>query len=85
MEHSRLILTELLHDPASVWFDDVNTPGREDLDDQLEKSLAETSAFLESALGEDRSKWRWGALHQARIEHALGKVKPLDRIFNLGP
>ncbi|MBW1819266.1 MAG: penicillin acylase family protein [Deltaproteobacteria bacterium] len=85
VEHSRLILTELLHDPASVWFDDVNTPGREDLDDQLEKSLAETSAFLESTLGHDRSKWRWGALHQTRIEHALGKVKPLDRIFNLGP
>ena len=85
VEHSRTMLMELLQDPGADWFDDINTPEREDLNDQLEKSLVETSAFLESSLGNDRSKWRWGALHRASIEHPLGKVKPLDLLFNLGP
>jgi penicillin amidase len=84
-EHSRAILMNLLREPDSAWFDNAQTPQRETLADQLEKSLAETAAFLAKELGPDRAGWRWGRLHRAEINHALGQVKPLDRLFNLGP
>jgi penicillin amidase len=84
-EHSRTTLLRLMSDPKSPWFDDVNTPDRENLALILEKSLMETAAFLKEKLGPDPSDWRWGRLHQIEIKHPLGQVKPLDRIFNLGP
>lgn len=83
--HSRVILQNLMSDPGSPWFDNINTPKRENLANILEKSLTETATFLKQKLGPDPSAWRWGRLHQVEFKHPLGKVKPLDRIFNLGP
>ena len=36
-------------------------------------------------LGEDINNWDWGNIHTITYEHPLGKVSPLDYIFNLGP
>ena len=36
-------------------------------------------------LGEDINNWDWGNIHTISYEHPLGKVSPLDYIFNLGP
>jgi penicillin amidase len=85
VEHSRTILLRLLENPRSPWFDNIRTQGRETLQDILEKSLKETASFLKVHLGPDPSQWRWGRLHTVDIKHPLGQVKPLDRIFNLGP
>jgi len=85
VEHSRIILQRLMSDPRSDWFDDIKTPDRENLANILEKSLKETAAFLNEQLGPDPSEWRWGRLHQVEMIHPLGRVKPLDRVFNLGP
>jgi penicillin amidase len=83
--HSRVILINLMSDPESPWFDDVTTPDRETLDIMIEKSLHETETFLKKSLGSDPSDWRWGTLHKMVVKHPLGEVKPLDKIFNLGP
>ncbi len=83
--HSRIILQKLMSDHDSPWFDNIKTPEREDLAHILEKSLNETAAFLKEKLGPDPSAWRWGLLHRVEFKHSLGQVKPLDRIFNLGP
>ena len=83
--HSRTILISLLEEPGSVWFDDTRTENRETLGPILEKSLAETADFLTRRLGPDMNRWTWGRLHQVNIPHPLGRVKPLDRIFNVGP
>ena len=85
VQHSRVILQRLMQDPESPWFDDVNTTDRENLVHILEKSLSETAFFLEDKLGPDTSAWRWGGIHRVKFEHPLGRVKPLDRLFNLGP
>ena len=84
-EHSRGILLRLIQDRESPWFDDINTPSRENLTHILEKSLKETAAFLKQKLGADPSGWRWGRLHQVELQHTLGSVRPLDKVFNLGP
>jgi penicillin amidase len=85
VEHSRIIFQSLMSDPSSPWFDDIHTPKQEKFSDILQKSLLETSAFLQEKLGPDPSDWRWGRLHQVEIRHPLGRMKPIDRILNLGP
>ncbi|MBK5100252.1 MAG: penicillin acylase family protein [Desulfobacteraceae bacterium] len=85
IEHSRVILLSLMSDRKSPWFDDVRTPERETLAGILEKSLNETAAFLREKLGPDPSAWRWGRLHQVEFKHPLGQVRPLNRMFNIGP
>jgi penicillin amidase len=84
-EHSRVILLRLMQNRESPWFDDIRTPDRENLSYVLDKSLKETAAFLKQKLGTDPSGWQWGRLHLVELQHALGSVKPLDRVFNLGP
>lgn len=84
-QHSRVILQHVMEDRNSSWFDDINTPERENLAQILEKSLTETAAFLKEKLGAEPSAWRWGKLHQIEMQHPLGSVKPLDKVFNLGP
>ncbi|MGD9321980.1 MAG: penicillin acylase family protein, partial [Desulfobacteraceae bacterium] len=84
-QHSRVILQRVMEDRHSSWFDDVNTLERENLAHILEKSLMETAVFLKQQLGAEPSAWRWGKLHQIEMEHPLGSVKPLDKLFNIGP
>ena len=48
-------------------------------------SLSEAVSDLRERLGDDLETWRWGRLHQITFEHPLGRVKPLNRIFNRGP
>jgi len=85
VEYAPAILQSLLAEPQSPWFDDVGTPDRETLAEILDKSLNQTHALLTERLGQDPSTWRWGRLHTVELPHPLGTVKPLDRIFNLGP
>ncbi len=40
---------------------------------------------LRQQLGEDSRQWRWGHLHTLEFMHPLGRLKPLDLIFNIGP
>ena len=83
--HSRVALHRLMEWPDSPWFDNVNTPERETLFHVLLKSLRETKEFLKTTLGQDPEKWRWGRLHSVEFVHPLGRVRLLNKIFNLGP
>ena len=40
---------------------------------------------INNKLGEDVNNWDWGNIHTITYEHPLGKISPLDYIFNLGP
>ncbi len=68
--------------------DDINTPDqKEDFSDIVAKSYKEVIADLTTELGSDPGKWQWGDVHQLTLEHPLGKVNILDRLFgfNRGP
>lgn len=75
----------MIREGASPWLDDVTTPRTETLEDILAKSLSDALSELKASIGADMNEWTWGTLHQHTFGHALGKKKPLDRIFNLGP
>jgi penicillin amidase len=62
--------------------DNVNTPAVETLDDIILKSFRDCISTLSQKYGEDQKMWKWGSIHRITIEHPLGSVKLLDRIFH---
>jgi len=51
----------------------------------IHDSLKETYSEIEKLLGTNEANWKWGKVHTIEYSHPLGKIKPLDKIFNLGP
>ena len=78
-------LPRLTADDASPWWDDRTTPQRETRADIVRRAWKAALAHLQSTLGPDSGQWRWERAHTLTHEHPLGKQKPLDRIFNVGP
>ena len=65
------------------WVDNVKTPGKETLDDIIQKSFTDCVKALLETYGTDTVKWKWGDIHKITLEHPMSKVKILDRIFHL--
>jgi penicillin amidase len=80
------VTDNLITRKTSQWFDNINTPDSvESMSDIVLLSLEQTFDYLTNNLGEKVSDWCWGNIHSLTFEHALGKQKPLNRLFNLGP
>ncbi|HUI10704.1 MAG TPA: penicillin acylase family protein [Bacteroidota bacterium] len=79
------VMSRLLAEGNSPWFDDVRTPALETRDDIVRRSLREAIAALRESYGDDPRQWGWGKLHTVALRHPFGLRKPLDRIFNIGP
>jgi penicillin amidase len=72
----------------SLWSDDQNTPGEiENFTDIVRRSFKDTVAYLLEKQGRNSDKWQWGQIHQLTLQHPLGSVRILDRLFgfNRGP
>ena len=69
----------------SLWFDDVNTPQVETMGEIIARSVQQAIEQLKAESGDDMSRWAWGSIHTLTFEHPLGRKKPLDRLFNIGP
>ncbi|MBK7629110.1 MAG: penicillin acylase family protein [Bacteroidales bacterium] len=73
----------ILTSGPDAWVDNVNTNEKETLDDIVLLSFKDAVSDLTKKFGEDQAKWTWGSIHKITIEHPLGKVKILDRLFSL--
>ncbi len=54
----------------------------ETFDDIMIKSFKDCVASLTGTYGPDKAKWDWGNIHKITMEHPLGSVKLLDRLFS---
>lgn len=63
----------------SIWWQKFNRS------DFFRTTFIQTIRDLEKRLGDNSDNWRWGELHTVEFHHPLGRVKPLNKIFNLGP
>jgi penicillin amidase len=52
-------------------------------DPAVERAFHATVGWLARKLGQNVSGWRWGRLHQLRLEHALSLRKPLGLVFDV--
>lgn len=74
-----------IYEKSSPLWDDVNTPQVETRSLLINNSFRKMITRLKEKLGTNISDWKWGELHTIEFEHPLGKAKPLNHIFNLGP
>lgn len=81
-ERSREWLIAHLEAESSEWFDLGDGLSR---DEHLLAALRDAVDEIKELCGQDFQDWKWGKLHTLTFNHALGSVKPLDRIFNRGP
>ena len=81
-----LLLSTLLENPDSPWFDDRATPVRETRDDIIQAAFRDALDFLGRRYGDAPHDWSWGRLHTATFSHQpLGGVDGLSLLFNRGP
>jgi len=71
----------ILKNGTDKWVDDITTGDKESIDDIIFRSFREVIKELEESYGSDISDWEWGNIHKIVIEHPLGTVKMLDRLF----
>ena len=49
----------------------------------VRKSFREAIEWIEGELGRNPGRWAWGDVHKLTVEHRMGSVKLLARIFNM--
>ncbi len=77
---------KLIDNENSPWWDNLQT--KEDVETRqeiFELAALNTMKVIKATLGDDESLWQWGNVHTLTHAHPLGSVKPLDKIFNVGP
>ena len=65
------------------WVDNINTEEEESMDDIIALSIKSAVDTLTERYGELGDNWQWGKIHTFTLEHAMGGVKILDRLFGL--
>ncbi len=75
----------ILSNENSPWWDNVNTDIVESAKNIVTASFLKSYNDLSAQLGNNIDDWKWGQVHTVTFNHALGKVSPLDKIFNVGP
>ncbi len=79
--HDIVVLLNMLDNPNSWWMKQAG--GKEHV---LLKSIEQAVEWLSQKLGNDmNNSWQWGKIHQIVFPHAMEIVKPLDKVFNIGP
>lgn len=77
-------LYSILQKPDSVWWNDVNTDETETRTDILERAFSKSISSLQAEFGDDINNWQWQATAELTHPHPLGKVWPLNHVFNVG-
>lgn len=76
----------LINNGTSPWWDNIKTKDVVETRQQIiEQAATNTLAILKTTMDTDEATWNWGKVHTLTHKHPLGSVKPLDRIFNVGP
>ena len=78
-------LPRLAASPDSPWWDNRNTAQKETRANTVKVAWQTSIAQLKATLGDDPAQWRWGKAHTLTHDHPLGRQKPLDWLFNVGP
>ncbi|MDF1571970.1 MAG: penicillin acylase family protein [Bacteroidales bacterium] len=85
---ARFHIYELAISLESAWCDDIGTTDRvETFSDNIKKAYGAAIDTLVAWAGEDVMQWRYGDIHTLTIEHPMGGVGIVQKLFdpNLGP
>ena len=82
------VVAELLEQPGSAWWDDVDTEEVERRDDVLREAMRAARDELTSRQAVNPDEWSWGRLHALELRSStLGEsgIGAVERLFNRGP
>jgi penicillin amidase len=80
------VVSNLLQDADSVWWDDLSTENVETRDEVLSSSFTAGVAEAKRLLGADSTKWAWGDLHSITFVHqTMDSFPVIGGLFNRGP
>jgi penicillin G amidase len=79
----RFAIVNIWNNPASGWWDDITTDKKESMTDIVRRTLSNSVEFLTSNFGTDTAKWKLGNFHALSLEHPLGTINILNKIFHL--
>jgi penicillin G amidase len=83
------VVSNLLRQPDSQWWDDADTPSVvEDRDQILSEAMRDARDELTRRISVSPTKWTWGHLHTLRLENqSLGQsnIALVRALFNRGP
>jgi penicillin amidase len=75
----------MLQNDGSIWWDDSNTEQVETRAEIINRSFRESVQQLTNELGSDPQLWHWEKVHILEHQHAIGRQKPFNFLFNVGP
>jgi penicillin amidase len=81
----RKTIYKILLNPRSLWWDNVTTDKKETFEEIVVDAWLKTVGLLKENLGNDPGKWFWGKVHTLEHVHPVGRKKPFNFIFNIGP
>jgi penicillin amidase len=82
------VMRNLVTQPNSTWWDNLDTTQRESRDDILREALVNARAEITTKMAREPSNWQWGRLHKLTLTNqTLGKsgIGVVDKLFNRGP
>lgn len=83
---SKPLLIRLLNERDDRWFAESVLPnGPRTWTAALLSAFEAALDELREKLGNDPARWQYGEIHRLTFGHALGMLRPLDKIFNRGP
>lgn len=83
---NKALLIRLLNEHNDAWFaDSAIANGPKSWEAALAGAFHAAIEALQEKFGDDISQWKYGKIHKMTYAHPLGRVKPLNKIFNRGP
>jgi penicillin amidase len=79
-------IVPMLENDTCVWYDDITTKNKTETQRQIfDIAFDSTLIALQKQLGPDIQQWNWGRVHVLEHVHPIGKQKPFNKFFNVGP
>lgn len=75
----------LIQNENSIWWDDIHTEIKENRETILFSAFEQTINTLDENFGRDLGNWTWGNVSKLEHGHVVGRQKPFNHIFNVGP
>jgi penicillin amidase len=80
----RRMIYGIVRTGQSAWCDDVSTPDHtEDFGDNLRSAFHAAVDSVAARFGDNPSEWRWGDLHQTSLDHPMGGVAIVEKLFGV--
>ncbi len=82
----KVTIPTILASKNSPWWDDVDTKSqKESRLDILNRAFEQSIIELEQQYGTNVHSWKWVDHHTMTHVHPIGRKKPFDKVFNVGP